>query len=66
MWPPVRHHLGTPASRNAAAPNRLRPDGNDHELAWDRPFDQWPRYSPENADDLDKPLDVDDLLAAAR
>jgi hypothetical protein len=30
------------------------------------PFDQWPRYSPENADDLDKPLDVDDLLAAAR
>ena len=41
------------------------PDGNDLELAWDRPFDQWPRYSPENAEYLDKPLDLDDLLAAA-
>jgi hypothetical protein len=30
------------------------------------PFDQWPRYSPENADYVDKPLDLDDLLAAAR
>jgi catechol 2,3-dioxygenase len=42
------------------------PDGNDLELAWDRPFDQWPRYSPESAAYLDKPLDLDELLAAAR
>ena len=40
------------------------PDGNDLELAWDRPFDQWPRYD-ENPQFLDQPLDLDELLAAA-
>jgi catechol 2,3-dioxygenase len=38
------------------------PDGNDLELAWDRPFDQWP--VPGDMQYLDKPLDLDDLLAA--
>jgi catechol 2,3-dioxygenase len=42
------------------------PDGNDLELAWDRPVDQWPHFSPENMEFLDKPLELDDLLAAAR
>ncbi len=39
------------------------PDGNDPELAWDRPFDEWPTPG-EDAAYLDKPLDLDDLLAA--
>jgi len=39
------------------------PDGNDLELAWDRPFDEWPTPG-EDAAYLDKPLDLDDLLAA--
>jgi catechol 2,3-dioxygenase len=42
------------------------PDGNDLELAWDRPFAEWPRYGGENMRFLDAPLDLDDLLAAAR
>ena len=37
------------------------PDGNDLELACDRPFDQWP--VPGDMSYLDKPLDLDDLLA---
>jgi catechol 2,3-dioxygenase len=37
-------------------------DGNDLELAWDRPVDQWPRYD-ENPQALDAPLDLDELLA---
>jgi catechol 2,3-dioxygenase len=41
------------------------PDGNDLELAWDRPSDQWPRYGTDNAPALDAPLDLDELLAAA-
>src|SRR4051812_1981592 len=40
------------------------PDGNDLELAWDRPFDQWPRYGDPAAPAIDAPLDLDDLLAA--
>ena len=39
------------------------PDGNDLELAWDRPVDQWPRYD-ENPQALDAPLDLQELLAA--
>src|SRR5918994_5466762 len=42
------------------------PDGNDLELAWDRPFDQWPRYGAEDAPAIDAPLDLEELLAAAR
>ena len=38
------------------------PDGNDLELAWDRPFDEWPLAG--DMQYLDKPLDLDDLLAA--
>ena len=40
------------------------PDGNDLELAWDRPVDQWPRYGSPDAPALDARLDLDDLLAA--
>ena len=42
------------------------PDGNDLELAWDRPFDQWPRPGVGDARSFDAPLDLDELLAAAR
>jgi catechol 2,3-dioxygenase len=42
------------------------PDGNDLELAWDRPFEQWPRYGSEEAPALDAPLELDALLAAGR
>ena len=42
------------------------PDGNDLELAWDRPFDQWPRYGGDDAAAFNSPLDLDDLLAEAR
>jgi catechol 2,3-dioxygenase len=40
------------------------PDGNDLELAWDRPFAQWPQYGSPDAPAIDAPLDLDDLLAA--
>jgi catechol 2,3-dioxygenase len=39
------------------------PDGNDLELAWDRSPDQWPIPGGDMTY-LDKPLDLDDLLAA--
>jgi catechol 2,3-dioxygenase len=42
------------------------PDGNDLELAWDRPPDQWPRYGAEDAPAIDATFDLEDLLAAAR
>jgi|SRR4051794_2673297 len=42
------------------------PDGNDLELAWDRPFDEWPRYGADGMQFLDVALDLDELLAAAR
>ena len=42
------------------------PDGNDLELACDRPFDQWPRYGADDAAAFNSPLDLEDLLAAAR
>ena len=40
------------------------PDGNDLELAWDRPFDEWPRYGAADASAFDRPLDLEELLAA--
>jgi catechol 2,3-dioxygenase len=40
------------------------PDGNDLELAWDRPFDEWPRFGDADAPALDAPLDLEELLAA--
>jgi catechol 2,3-dioxygenase len=42
------------------------PDGNDLELAWDRPFDEWPRWGQEEAPAMDAPLDLEELLAAVR
>jgi catechol 2,3-dioxygenase len=42
------------------------PDGNDLELAWDRPFDEWPMYGAADAPAIDAPLDLDELLAAAQ
>ena len=41
------------------------PDGNDLELCWDRPFDQWPRTAEGQADmagAFDTELDLEDLL----
>ena len=40
------------------------PDGNDLELAWDRPFDQWPQYGAADAPAIHAPLHLEDLLAA--
>ncbi len=42
------------------------PDGNDLELAWDRPFDEWPRDEHGHvAMAIDAPLDLDALVAEA-
>ena len=41
------------------------PDGNDLELAWDRPFEEWPAYGAEDAPAIDAPFDLEELLAAA-
>jgi catechol 2,3-dioxygenase len=42
------------------------PDGNDLELAWDRPFEQWPRDDEGRpAMAMDDELDLDALLADA-
>jgi catechol 2,3-dioxygenase len=39
------------------------PDGNDLELCWDRPFDQWPLDAQGHAiADPGRDLDLDDLL----
>ena len=37
------------------------PDGNDLELAWDRPFAEWPRLGEDPAF-LDKPFALEDLI----
>jgi catechol 2,3-dioxygenase len=43
------------------------PDGNDLELAWDRPIDEWPRDEQGHASmAMDDELDLDELAAAAR
>ena len=39
------------------------PDGNDLELAWDRPMDQWPRSEDGGLAALFGDLDLDDLLS---
>ena len=42
------------------------PDGNDLELAWDRPMDEWPRDEQGHvAMAMDDELDVDALIATA-
>jgi catechol 2,3-dioxygenase len=42
------------------------PDGNDLELAWDRPFEQWRRYDSEDAPPNNGRLELDGLLAHRR
>ncbi len=42
------------------------PDGNDLELAWDRPPQEWPRYGSPDAPAIDAKLDLEDLLATPR
>jgi catechol 2,3-dioxygenase len=37
------------------------PDGNDLELAWDRAYDEWPRFG-EDREFLDKPFELADLI----
>jgi catechol 2,3-dioxygenase len=39
------------------------PDGNDLELAWDRPYEEWPRYGADTPS-ADRPFDLEELLAA--
>jgi catechol-2,3-dioxygenase len=39
------------------------PDGNDLELAWDRPMDQWPRSDSGGLAPVFDDLDLDDLLS---
>jgi catechol 2,3-dioxygenase len=39
------------------------PDGNDLELAWDRPFDEWPRDADGHVAMSFGDLDLDQLLA---
>ncbi len=40
------------------------PDGNDLELAWDRPFGEWPQFGVDDFSAFDAPLELGDLLAA--
>jgi catechol 2,3-dioxygenase len=39
------------------------PDGNDLELAWDRPMDQWPQAPEGGLVAIFDDLDLDDLLS---
>lgn len=39
------------------------PDGNDLELAWDRPFDGWPRWDADPGF-LDRPFELEDLIGS--
>jgi catechol 2,3-dioxygenase len=41
------------------------PDGNDLELAWDRPIDQWPHAEGGGLAAISGDLDLDDLLSEA-
>jgi catechol-2,3-dioxygenase len=41
------------------------PDGNDLELCWDRPFDEWPLDDDGHIRPTFDDLDLDDLLSAA-
>src|SRR3954452_22867190 len=40
------------------------PDGNDLELAWDRPFEDWRRYGDADAPAIDAPFELDELLSS--
>jgi catechol 2,3-dioxygenase len=39
------------------------PDGNDLELAWDKPYDEWYRYGSNDAPAVDAPFTLEDLLS---
>ena len=41
----------------------IRVDGNDLELAWDRPIDQWPQAEGGGLAPVFDELDLDDLLS---
>jgi catechol 2,3-dioxygenase len=40
------------------------PDGNDLELAWDRPFEEWPGYESNDETAANVPFDLDALLSS--
>ncbi len=40
------------------------PDGNDLELAWDRPPEEWPRWGSADTPAIDAPFDLETLLAS--
>src|SRR3954471_17168162 len=40
------------------------PDGNDLELAWDRPCEDWRRYGDADAPAMEAPFELDDLLSS--
>ena len=42
------------------------PDGNDLELAWDRPFEEWRRYGSDDATAATRAFDLDALLSNRR
>ncbi len=43
------------------------PDGNDLELAWDRPFEEWPRDEAGHAAmAMDGEIDLDALIVESR
>src|SRR3954471_21611513 len=78
---PTRAALGDAVKRLRAIDHPLRqvtdhgthlaiyisdPDGNDLELAWDRPYDQWPRDEQgHGALVMDQEVDLDALVAEA-
>src|SRR3954467_3891069 len=74
-----REHLAEPGGRLVDAGVPLRqltdhgthlavylsdPDGNDLELAWDRPFEDWRRYGDADAPAIVAPFELDDLLSS--
>ena len=66
---------GRPTGRCARSPITARtwpiyisdPDGNDLELAWDRPFEEWPRDEAGHAAmAMDGEIDLDALIEESR
>jgi catechol 2,3-dioxygenase len=55
------HHLGFNTWKSAGGVSD--PDGDDLELAWDRPIDQWPRAEGGGLASNFGDLDIDDLLS---
>src|ERR687884_291891 len=58
------HHLGFNTWKSAGG--GPHPDGNELELAWDRPFEEWPRDEDGHAAMvMDRDIDLDALVAEA-